>query len=152
MTHRSLLYLVLGLLFVSFLCLSPGCGDAKHIDPPLYTYADTKVAAESARLHAIDVHGTYSQNTCCGSMQPLIYAEDWTVVSPTPFSDALLGHVVVYTPEWNHRAPVMHRLVSGNAKDGFIASGDNNPTSEAAERVTAANYVGELVGIYRTKP
>ncbi len=143
------------LISLFLLCLAigfAGCGYATHIDPPLYTYDNAKVAEQSARLHAIDVHGTYSQNVCCGSMEPLIYAGDWVVVTPTPFSDALLGHVVVYKPAWNKGDPVLHRLVSGNAKDGFIASGDHNPTSETSERVTVADYVGELVAIYRFKP
>ncbi len=152
MTPRhSLLSLVLFLAAVAFLSLG-GCGYAKHVDPPLYTYTNAKVTEESARLFAAQVGGTYSQNVCCGSMEPLVHEGDWVVVAPYPFRDELAGHVGVYKPEWNKRAPVMHRFVSGNAKDGFIASGDNNPSSEASERVTAANYVGELVAIYRFKP
>jgi hypothetical protein len=39
--------------------------------------------------------------------------------------------------------------VSGNAADGFIASGDNNARSEPTERVTIVNYVSETIAIYK---
>lgn len=133
------------LVFTLFL----GCGYAPHKDPPTYIYDTPRLAEESARLHARDIGGTYEQNLCCGSMEPLIYSGDWVVIQPTVYGDHLLGKVGVYTPKWNDGKPVMHRFVSGNAKDGFIASGDHNPKSESAERVTAANYKGELMGIYR---
>ena len=73
------------------------------------------------------------------------------MVVPSSFGDHLKGKVAVYKAKWNDNKPVMHRLVSGNAKDGFIASGDNNARSEAAERVRADNFVGEVVSIYRTE-
>lgn len=152
MTHRRFLLLCLGLFAVALLCLSPGCGYAKHIDPPLYTYDTDAIAKESARLHAVDVGGIYEQNECCGSMEPLIHAGDWVVTAPAPFEDRLLGRVNRYFAKWNGGKPVMHRFVSGNAKDGFIASGDNNAHSEPNERVVATTYGGEVVGIYRVKP
>jgi signal peptidase I len=128
-----------------------GCGYAKHVDPPLYTYNTPELVQESAVLHARDVNGLYSKNVCCGSMEPLIFSGDWTVIQQTPFRQELLGRVVVYKPAWNNFQMVMHRLVSGDVSSGFIASGDNNPSSEASERVTATNYIGEVVGIYRLK-
>lgn len=140
---------VTGLVIIMLLT---ACGYAKHKDPPTYVYDNPKVASESARLHAKDIGGEYMQNVCCGSMQPLIFKDDWLVTQATPYGDHLLGKVAIYKPKWRDGQPVMHRLVSGNAKDGFIASGDNTPRSEASERVTAANYVSEVVGIYRYVP
>ena len=130
-----------------------GCGYAKHIDPPVYVYADAKVAEFSAKAHAKENPAvlTVHQNVCCGSMRPTIQQGDWLVVENSKFGDHLLGKCAVYKPAWNNNQPVLHRLVSGNAQDGFIASGDNNPKSEASERVTSANYVGEVVAIYRTE-
>jgi hypothetical protein len=85
-------------------------------------------------------------------MLPLIRPGDYLVIAPTAFSDALLGKVVVYAPAWNKGGLVAHRAVSGTARGGFIASGDNNARSEPREPVTAATYRGEVVGIYRLKP
>jgi len=140
---------VSGLVVVMLLT---ACGYAKHKDPPLYVYDNPKVAEQSARLHAKDIGGVAMLSVCCGSMEPTIYKNDWTVSKATPYGEHLLGKIVIYRPKWNQGNPVRHRLVSGNAKDGFIASGDNNPRSEASERVTAANYDAEVVGIYRYVP
>ena len=138
----------LALVLVFFLS---SCGYYKHVDPRLYVYDNEKVAQESARLEALDKNGWVTKNVCCGSMRPLIQVDDLLVVVPSSFGDHLKGKVAVYKAEWNDNKPVMHRLVSGNAKDGFIASGDNNARSEAAERVRADNFVGEVVSIYRTE-
>lgn len=132
---------------------SVGCGYAKRIDPPLYRFDNAKVAEQSARAHAKEspayqVH----QNVCCGSMMPTIQAGDWIVTKATPYGDHLLGKPVVYLPKWNKGKPVLHRLVSGNAKDGFIPSGDSTPRSEAWERVRAETYVSEVIAIYRYVP
>lgn len=83
-------------------------------------------------------------------MEPLIKTGDFVVASPVVFDDRLLGKVVAYRPKWNPGI-VSHRLVSGNSVEGFIASGDNNPRSEASERVTKQNFVGEIVSIYRVE-
>lgn len=84
-------------------------------------------------------------------MKPVIQTGDWIVVVHKEWSDELLGGVEVYAPNWYHGNQVAHRFVSGNAKDGFIASGDNNPFSEPKEPVTQDKYVGEIVSIYRVK-
>jgi hypothetical protein len=130
-----------------------GCGYAKHRDPVLYFESSPAAQILAAQLRAKEVGGTFAgPNTCCGSMSPLIVAGDYLVIKPSPFTDALLGSVVIYTPAWNHGQPVAHRLVSGNAKDGFIASGDNNSRSEPSELVTASTYRGEVIAIYRLAP
>jgi len=127
-----------------------GCGYAKHKNPPLYLESSAAAAQEAARLHARDIGGIYHENLCCGSMRPTIQTHDWIVTLRTPWRAELLGRIVQYRvgPGTNY----LHRLVSGNATSGFIASGDNNPYSESGFRVTADNYVDEAVAIYREAP
>ena len=99
-------------------------------------------------------------------MVPLIQTGDWIVVAPIslyPFTDDLLGRPCVYQPKWLPAGQLaLHRFISGNARDGFIASGDGvkpdidangrDLHSEASYRVTAADYRGRVEGIYRVKP
>lgn len=152
-TRADLFKIFFTALCVAVICIwtvfVSGCGYAKHKDPELFYESSPRAAAEAARLHAREIGGSYHQNICCGSMQPLIFKGDYIVVEPSPYNDDLLGQAVVYLPQWNAGNLVLHRLVSGNAADGFIASGDNNPHSEAFERVTAANYRARVVAIYR---
>jgi len=134
------------------LLLFLGCGYAKHKDPLTYLESSAAAANEAARLHARDVRGILLQVVNPeGSMRPLIHQWDWLVCVPTPLTDDLLGKVVTYRPEWNHGTNTTHRLV---AKDqyGYIASGDHNARSEPQWRVTPANYVGEIIAIYREAP
>lgn len=164
LNRRSLFTLVAFAVAMAILGLVVSCGYAPHKDPQLYTYETARVAEESARLHARDIGGTYHQNLCCGSMEPLIHAGDFIVVAPItlfPFSDDLLGRPCVYQPKWLPAEQLaLHRFVSGNAKDGFIASGDGvkpdidphtgrDLHSENAYRIKAADYRGRVVGIYR---
>lgn len=143
------------LLVTTAICIAvvlffSGCGYAKRKDPAVYTYDSAVVMLESARLHARDVKGwVVGPIACCDSMKPLVVNGDYFVVKPSAFDDSLLGKVCVYYPEWNKRQPVAHRLVSGNARSGFIASGDNTSRSESFEPVIASTYTGEVVGIYR---
>jgi hypothetical protein len=144
--------LILAAHLVLLALLLAGCGYPERKGPPLYTYDSAALVQESARLHARDVGGYVGGPiTCCGSMLPLIQNGDYLVIAPTPFADSLLGKVGAYAPAWNKGALVAHRFVSGDAKGGFIASGDNNPRSESFEPVTPATYRGEVVGIYRVK-
>lgn len=148
--------LIFACLFVALICgwafFVSACGYAERIDPPVYTFANDKITAESARLHAKDADGWVTTITCCGSMKPLIQDGDRVVIVATPYGDRLKGRVAVYAPAWAKGGRVAHRLVAGSAAEGFIASGDNNARSEPQERVTAANYLGEIVAIYRTTP
>jgi hypothetical protein len=128
-----------------------GLGYAKHIDPPVVNCADWSLAYASAAEHASKLTGAIvATTTGTPSMVPLIpAAKTFLVVAPIPFTSATLGTVVTYR---SLLVPadqtIAHRLVSGSVKDGFIPSGDNNRYSEATMRVTAANWVGEVVGIY----
>jgi hypothetical protein len=139
------------LLTLLILLAFAGCGYAPHNDPALFTYTDEKVLMLSAQLHARDKGGVVAQVNCCGSMKPLIQNGDWIVIVPTPFTADLLGKVVSYHPQWAKGGNIVHRLVSGTPA-GFIASGDNNPTSEPTEPVTASIYNGEVIAIYRFIP
>lgn len=157
MTTTKLLLGCLFGLFIFGLCVltfcTSGCGYARHVDPPIYTYDTAKLTELSARAHAKDPGCKlyHYDETGTNSMVPLIIPGDWVVTEITPFRDDLLGHVCVYLAQWRQGREVMHRLVSGNATDGFIASGDNNQYSEPTERVRPTNYVSEVVAIYRTK-
>lgn len=140
-------------LLVAIICLivlfSAACGYAEHKDPALYIESSATAAKIAARLRANEIGGSYHENLCCGSMQPLVYTGDWLVVAALPYDDQLLGRLVVYQPKWSQGQLIAHRLVSGNAAAGFIASGDNNPNSEATERVRRDNYHGAVIAIYR---
>ncbi len=150
MKPRALIALV-ALLCAAVLAFS-GCGYPEQKSPPVFAYDSPLIVQESARLHAREVNGYVSgPNVCCGSMLPVIQPGDFVIVAPTPFSDALLGKIAVYAPKWNKSNLVAHRFVSGDAQNGFIASGDNNPRSEPWEPVTALIYRGEVVAIYRLK-
>lgn len=90
-----------------------------------------------------------------GSMLPLLQAGDWIVLDKRePFTKRLLGHVVTYRAAWRpaDAPPVSHRVVAFDAW-GAICEGDPLRGGETGYRVTAANYLGEVVGIYRiSKP
>jgi signal peptidase I len=131
------------LLFIVSSLIS--CGYAPHKDPELKLVENPMTAAVIA---AIDGEGEASLITCCGSMEPLISNGDWVIVKKVEFTNDLLGKVGAYKPTWSSNV-VAHRFVSGNAKDGFIASGDNNPRSEPHEPIRADKFKGEVVTIYR---
>lgn len=158
MRHIRLLIAILVTAASALLVAS--CGYAPRIDPPVYwdqTPAQAKLAAEA---HARDIGGTAYQ-TVGVSMEPLLVAGDWIVTDPKQSFDVkrLQGRVIVYLPD-PRLLPYMpgatlntligHRAVAADG-GGIIASGDNNRYSEARGRVTAANYRGEVVGIYTTR-
>lgn len=167
LTRQHLFTLLLFGLAALILGMVASCGYARHKDPQLYTYESMAIAQESARLHARDIGGSYHQNLCCGSMEPLIHVGDWIVVAPVsafPFTDDLLGRPCVYQPQWLPAGSLaLHRFTTGNAKDGFLASGDGvrpdidphtgrDLHSESQYRVKAPDYRGQVVGIYRVAP
>lgn len=140
--------------FIGLVCamaLLIGCGYYRHVDPLILTYPDKLVAELSARAHAKEPGCKlwYNYGTT-HSMEPLIVKGDWVVSKVTGWGEHLKGKVVTYA--YDGKTEAMHRLVSGNSKDGFIASGDNNSSSEARNRVTADNFTGEVVAIYRFAP
>jgi hypothetical protein len=124
-----------------------GCGYAKHKDPKVYYESSAAAARMAAELHARDIGASVYQNQCCGSMEPLIFAGDWIVAKAETYNDELLGKAVSYRRA--NGQLILHRLVSGNAKNGFIASGDNNKRSEPDERVDRNNYLETCVAIYK---
>ncbi len=156
MTNRSLLCLVLGLLSVAFLCLSPGCGYAKRIDPPVFTFESERELTLAASLHARDVGGFVTlpaANT--HSMEPLIYGGDRFVIASkenAPYGERLKGRVVGGHPNWNPALFEVHRVQLIDSY-GLMVEGDNvdGQHPESSSRITEANYVGEVVGIYRIK-
>lgn len=140
---------IFAIFALAFLFSLLGCGYAERLDPNVYTFDTPEQTAAAASKHAVMVTGTVRPINCCGSMLPLIQNGDLIVIAPVAFTDRLLGRVVVYRggPAENW----VHRLAAGTAEAGFIASGDNNAHSEAGRYVTAKNFVGEVVGIYRTQ-
>lgn len=125
-------------------------GYAPHIDPPVSgPYPSAAVALGAARQFAGLLRGTVLLTSGTPSMVPLIPAKPtYLVLSPIPFAQARLGTVCTYRSPLAPTSSVTHRLVSGSVKDGFLPSGDNNRYSEAAFRVTAENFMGEVVGIF----
>lgn len=128
-----------------------GCGYADRIDPPTYLESSEAAAREAARLHAADIGGSYHQNVCCGSMEPLIHKGDYIVTKVTPWGNRLKGRVCgyLYHNDDGTKTAMLHRFVSGDADTGFIASGDNNPRSESWNRVLKEDFLFEAVAIYR---
>lgn len=124
-------------------------GYAAHIDPPVFACASRAEAWQRAGDFAAANGGSIEITSGTPSMVPLIpAAPTFTVIIPIPFPEARLGTVVSYLAAWLNNQSVTHRLISGNVRDGFIPSGDNNRYSEPSIRVTAANFVGEVRGIY----
>lgn len=127
--------------------------DPKVVECATEDEARAKAQVESSELAACGVVSF----TPTGSMAPLIPLwGGFGVARYQSFDKARLGTVAIYNAVWNQSAPFAHRLVQRD-KDGFIASGDNNAHSESRYRVTGANYLGEVLTIYRwpklaTKP
>jgi hypothetical protein len=68
-----------------------------------------------------------------GSMQPTISAGDVIITTSTEHRAPKKGDIVAYTARRFNGAAVAtisHRIVGGNAKDGFIVKGDSNPSPD----------------------
>lgn len=138
-----------------WLIFAIGCGYAEHRDPPIIVSATPRAAQLAADLQAKEATGRWvSQINCCGSMKPLIQDGDWVVIEPAPFTDDLLGRVCLYRrPKDDPKfGGIVHRYVSGDIKDGFIASGDANARSESWAPVRADRHVGVVIAIHRSAP
>ncbi len=151
MTRR--LFLLLIVLFVL-----TSCGYDTHVDPPLFTYDTDALTLASAQLHARDVGGFVSGRVLnTHSMEPLIKGDDWLVIlssATAPINNAhLRGRVISYHPDWDPKLFCAHRVVSEDSY-GLIVEGDHvdGEHPEGKWRVTAANYLGEVIAIYRTVP
>ncbi len=57
------------------------------------------------------------------SMEPTYYTGDLVVSRCGPVE---VGDVIVYNPPGEGGARVIHRIVDGNAEDGWVVQGDNN--------------------------
>lgn len=121
-----------------------------RIDPKVVECASEDEARAKAQAESTPLAGaTVLRFTPTGSMSPLIPMwGGFGVARYQSFDKARLGAVAIYNAVWNQSAPFAHRLVQRD-KDGYIASGDNNAHSEANYRVTSANYLGEVITVYR---
>lgn len=132
-----------------------GCATASpggRLDPTIH-FAPTDLQAWYAAEYAAAQEGGdvyYLQDT--HSMEPLMWGGDYLVVVPGKFESWKVGQVLTYDAEWMPPGEpnVTHRIV-GKDEYGLIMSGDNNPFSEASWRVTDANDVGIVTGIWRVK-
>ena len=84
-----------------------------------------------------------------GSMRPLMRGGEYAV-TVSRFDDVRLGQVLVYSAIY-HNNPIVHRAVQKDSY-GWLMSGDSAPHSESWARVTAGNYLGTVVEIYRETP
>lgn len=152
MIRRHFLLLVLGLFSVALLCLSPGCGYPKHIDPLILTFPTKELAALSAQARAKDIGGiVLTIDASKHSMEPLLLNDDLIVVDPrVTFDQIKLGTVIIATL-LPGRPPVCHRATVRDSL-GVMTSGDHNPESDTGARATASNYVGTADTVYRVKP
>lgn len=126
-----------------------GCRPERH-DPPLFLCA---LPANAASAHAARIDGTAYYVAPTGSMEPLLTGGDYVVVDGRiPLTRDLLGHVITYHAAWQPDGllRVTHRMTDWDQYGG-ICEGDANRHSESRWRVTAANYIGAVVAIYRLK-
>lgn len=147
MTHRVILSTLLAFSAVFLSACAP-----KQINPPLFTYDTPRLTLLSAQAHARDVVGRLYTVADTHSMEPLLRGGDLIVVAPAPYAGLQLGQVITYQAGWLPASapPVTHRLALRD-DGGWILSGDNNARSEPGWRVTEENYLGLVVGHYRTK-
>lgn len=121
-----------------------------RVDPRIVECATEDEARAKAQIESLAlVAHSVVQFLPTGSMAPLIPTwGGFGVARYQPFNKARLGTVAIYNATWFQPAPIAHRLVYKD-RYGFIASGDNNAHSEPMARITAANYLGEVVIVYR---
>lgn len=116
---------------------------------PIETHAvDNPFLAAAA--HAGRVGGRVYTVSFTGSMKPLLQGGE-SVVAVGEFPAVRKGDVLIYDGTLNPYGPVttiIHRAVQKD-KGGWIMSGDNNANTETWSRVTANNYRGTVVAIYR---
>lgn len=139
-----------------------GCSSQTRRDPPVLTAATETEAMLTAMAHAAEKPGSRWWRTYgTSSMEPLIRGVVYLTTDAAPFGELREGEIVIYRAEWALPSdpPVCHRLIKRDGY-GWIVSGDNvrpdidpttgrNRVSEASYRVTPANYLGRVVGIYR---
>ena len=92
-----------------------------------------------------------------GSMAPFIppapsapmttYAAYAVVIAGSNFADIKPGDLCVYRAEWDLRLSVIHQAAQKDS-GGWIMSGLHNARSEAAWRVTPANFIGVTIKVF----
>ena len=116
---------------------------------PIETHAvDDPFAAAAA--HAGRVGGRVYTVSFTGSMKPLLQGGE-KIVAVGEFPAVKRGDVLIYEGALNPYGPtttIVHRAVQKDA-GGWIMSGDNNAHTETWSRVTAQNYRGTVVAIYK---
>lgn len=79
-----------------------------------------------------------------GSMEPAIKSGDIVILAPTPRTQPEIGDVVAYTGRRFSGESVgtfTHRIIGGNAQEGFLVKGDANASPDV-QRPTAADISG----------
>lgn len=154
MTRRLFLFTLVTVLAIVLLAAPSGCGYPKHIDPPLYTFETQRLAQLSAEAYAKSVGGKVYSVADTHSMEPVIKGGDWIVIAPLPFQDRKPGEIITYVPTWRPGDQTATHRISLIDKDGLLVEGDNvdGEHPENKWRVTATNYRGVVVAIYRFKP
>lgn len=146
---RRLLTVICATASLLFVACAP-----KRVDPSTHQSLPRSAAFDAATQYAAKIGGVVYHVSCCGSMVPLIHDGDYVVSVPRILSDDLLGHVVIYRPNWHPSSPVVHRLV-GSYSSGYIGEGDARIGSngkpilpETSEPITQSIFIGEVVAIY----
>lgn len=87
------------------------------------------------------------------SMFPLLQRGDVAIVLPLPASMAHVGTIVLYQPTRGALAQeqfIVHRIVGGNAREGYITKGDHNAESDQAAGATTRVPPAWIKGIVPT--
>lgn len=83
------------------------------------------VAIDAFYLWPTQLHGSTSMVIVSGhSMEPTYFTGDLVIARKM---DPSVGDVIVYAPEGLGGSQIVHRIVGGNAVDGWVMQGDNNP-------------------------
>lgn len=94
------------------------------------------------------VNGKVWNVSFTGSMKPLLEGGEY-VVSVSRYDTIRKGEVLIYRQPY-YPNPIIHRAVQQD-KDGWIMSGDSAKHTESWARVTAKEYIGTVVAVYRLR-
>ena len=82
-----------------------------------------------------------------GSMKPAINPGDIVITAPTSRVQPEVGKVISYQARQFNGAPVgvfSHRIIDGNATDGWVLKGDNNPDPDV-QHPKGADVLGVVI-------
>lgn len=86
------------------------------------------VAIDAFYLWPTQLHGSTSMVIVSGhSMEPTYFTGDLVIARKM---DPSVGDVIVYAPEGFGGSQIVHRIIGGNAVDGWVMQGDNNPRTD----------------------